>query len=88
MQEAARFFGTLLGYTIGYALKIAGPELRVFLIGVIRDAFKDTVEVGAPNAALDAAWSNGVRNSNEDKARTAGNGPEWDLSGKQKDGVP
>lgn len=61
MQQFAAAFGTFIGYAIGYVLKIAGPELKTFLVEVIREALKDTAEVAKPNAELDAAWTGSVK---------------------------
>ena len=65
MQQVAAWLGTLIGYSVGYVLKIAGPELRAFLAGAIRDALNDSAEMGGKNAALDSAWdANGLRGGN------------------------
>ena len=49
MQQLAAMLGTFLGHAIGHTLKIAGPELREFLAGAIRDAFTSKGEVGKAN---------------------------------------
>ena len=49
MQQLAAMVGTFFGYMIGNTLKIAGPELRAFIAGAIRDALTSTGETGKPN---------------------------------------
>lgn len=63
MQAFAQLAGTFVGYMIGSVLKIAGPELKSFLVEVARAIFKDSAEVGSPNARLNDVWANGVRNT-------------------------
>jgi len=60
VQSIAAAIGTCIGYAIGHILRIAGPELKAFLTGIIRDALKDSAEVGKPNIALDNAWTGGL----------------------------
>ena len=74
MQQLAAAFGTFIGYALGYVLKIAGPELKVFLVGVIRDALKDTAEVGKPNAAMSDAFFDGLPVRNETRDPKSGTG--------------
>ncbi len=63
MQQLAAAFGTFIGYALGYVLKIAGPELKTFLVSCIREAFRDTAEVGTTSGPLDDAWLGGLRKS-------------------------
>ena len=86
MEKLAAAIGTCIGYAIGHILRIAGPELKAFLVGVIRDALKDAAEVGTVHKPLDDAWNRGVHR--RDEAHSTGNGPNWDLLGEGKDGVP
>jgi hypothetical protein len=77
MQQFAAAFGTFIGYAIGHILKIAGPELRVFLSGVIRDALKDTAERGSDSGPLAGDWDNGLHRRNE----TRGNSERGERAG-------
>lgn len=52
MELLAKTLGTLLGYTIGHAIKICGPQLVEILADAIRRGFKDSAEVSKPNDAL------------------------------------
>lgn len=54
MQQLAAAFGTFLGYAIGYALKIAGPEIRVFLLEIVRDAMSKTYTIAKPDSGFNA----------------------------------
>lgn len=49
MQQLAAMLGTFVGYAIGHTLRIAGPELRAFISGAIRDALTSTGETGKAN---------------------------------------
>ena len=81
MQQLAAAFGTFLGYALGHALRIAGPELQAFLVGVIRDAMQSKAEIAKPNDALQrelggVADPSGLLGPNEGNLRAAGNGDE------------
>ena len=60
MNSLAAKCGIFVGVMIGSVLKIAGPELKTFLVGVIREAFKDTAEIAKPNADMDRAFFDGL----------------------------
>lgn len=64
MQQLAAAFGTFIGYAIGHILRIAGPQLKDFLIGVIRDAMSSKVEMAKPNADLQSL-ADGLLRKNE-----------------------
>lgn len=80
MQQLAAWIGTLIGYSVGYTLKIAGPELRAFLAGAIRDALTSTGETGKANADFQRGVANAddplglFRNSNN--SDRTGNGSQ------------
>ena len=73
MQQIAAAIGTVIGYAIGYILKIAGDDLRKFIVGCIREAMNDTAEVGTSTGPLDNAWNVLVRDETHSNS-IGGNG--------------
>lgn len=72
MQQLAAWLGTLIGYSVGYTLKIAGPELRAFLAGAIHDALSDTATVGTGAGPLDAHFLHSKDEAQRDSERIDG----------------
>jgi hypothetical protein len=56
VSYAAEVAGRFVGTAMGFALKIAGPQIQEILKNAIIGALKDSAEMGGSNAALDAMW--------------------------------
>ncbi len=76
----AEQLGLFLGSVLAAVIKHAGPQLREFLVGCIREALNDKVEVGSTSGPLDNAWDNGLLQSNASGDPKRGDG---DSSGRK-----
>lgn len=85
MQQLAAAFGTFIGYALGYVLKIAGPELKTFLVSCIREAFNDTAEVGTRGGPLASHWDDGVR---REETHSDSNGRDGNQPGQWQGSLP
>lgn len=71
-MSLGKLIGEIIGYAIGHILRIAGPELRIFMIGVIKDALSSKVEVSRPNDDLQSLLPNGVLRTDESNLHNSG----------------
>ena len=86
MKQLAAFIGTLIGYSVGYILKIAHAELKAFLVACIKEAISDKADYGGTNTiaqsefkrvwddSFGSATGNGGVHTPEDKDKSGPSG--------------
>ena len=85
MQQLAAFIGTLIGYSVGYILKIAHAELKTFLVECIKEAIHDKADYGGTNTIAQSEFS---RVWNDSFGTATGNGGVHSGETEDKGGTP